>query len=157
MCAHTHTRTHTRTHTHTGKHTHTHVHPHTVCSDLTLENGAVRYLPAGRPDIESMAIHICNPGYRLSSPQVGNTRTCSMNGWTDQNFTCEREYIFHCCISSIAVYFHCCILQTLPHRLCNNNITDVAQLGSDVANATITYAYIKLSCIEPCSRHFNIM
>ena len=40
-------------------------------------------------DIGSVATHTCNPGYQLS-PQGEATRTCSTNGWSDQNFTCER-------------------------------------------------------------------
>jgi len=48
----------------------------------------VSYSQANR-DIESIATYTCDSGYRLSSPQTGRTRTCSINGWSDQNFTCE--------------------------------------------------------------------
>ena len=79
-------------HTHTHTHTHTHAHTLTVCPSLSLDNGDVSYSPANR-SIGSTATYTCNSGYQLSSPQDGDTRTCSMNGWSEQNFTCERgEY-----------------------------------------------------------------
>ena len=59
----------------------------TVCPSLSLANGDVSYSPTNR-DIGSVATYTCNPGYRLSSPQAGMTRICSVNGWSDQNFTC---------------------------------------------------------------------
>ena len=71
----------------------THIHAHSVCPSLSLDNGDVSYSPADR-GIGSVATYTCNPGYQLTSPQAGMTRTCSENGWSDQSFTCEqREYI----------------------------------------------------------------
>ena len=74
--------------------THAHTHTLTVCPSLSLDNGDVSYSPANR-SIGSIATYTCNPGYQLSSPQGGITRTCSMNGWSDLNFSCERgEYLW---------------------------------------------------------------
>ena len=103
-CTHTHIHTYTHhlwfnnletkcTYMHTHTHAHAHTHCITVCPSLSLANGNVSYSPADR-DIRSVATYTCNPGYRLSSPQAGMTRTCSVNGWSNQTFICERcEYI----------------------------------------------------------------
>jgi hypothetical protein len=79
--------THACTYTHTYMYMHTHI--HAVCPSLSLDNGDVRYSLASR-DIGSVATYTCDPGYRSSSPQAGMTRTCSVNGWSDLNFTCEQ-------------------------------------------------------------------
>ena len=71
-----------------------HTHTHTVCPSLSLANGDVRYLPANR-DIGSIATYTCNSGYQLTSPQVGMIRTCGVNGWSEQNFTCERSEYYN--------------------------------------------------------------
>ena len=113
LCTHTFTHAHMYVRTHTYIHTHiicgviilklyTHTHTHsytctctTVCPSLSLTNGDVSYSPAER-DIGSVATYTCNPGYRLSSPQAGKIRTCSVNGWSNQTFICERcEYILY--------------------------------------------------------------
>jgi hypothetical protein len=78
------------THTHTHAHTRTHTHTLSVCPPLSLVNADVSYSPENR-DIGSVATYACKPGYQPSSLQAGMTRTCSINGWSDQNFTCERE------------------------------------------------------------------
>ena len=64
-----------------------HTYTSTVCPSLSVANGDVSYSPANR-DIGSVATYTCNPGYHLTSPQAGMTRMCSVNGWSDQNFTC---------------------------------------------------------------------
>ena len=79
---------------HTHIHTYMHTHTHTVCPSLSLANGDVSYSPANR-DIGSVATYTCNPGYQLTSPQAGMIRTCSVNGWSDQNFTCERSEYYN--------------------------------------------------------------
>ena len=75
-------------------HTHT---TGTVCPALTLTNGAVSYsMPNGvERDIGSVATHTCNSGYRLevnNARAVGNTRTCSEDGWDGRNFTCGEWF-----------------------------------------------------------------
>ena len=63
---------------------------HTVCPSLSVDNGSVSYSPSNR-DIGSVATHTCNPGYQPSLLQAGVTRTCSTDGWSGQNFTCEQR------------------------------------------------------------------
>ena len=93
MYAHTHkpahTHAHARMHAHVHTHACTHTHTHTVCSLLCLENGDVTYSPTNR-DVGSVATHTCNSGYLLS-PQGGETRTCTSNGWDGQNVTCGEN------------------------------------------------------------------
>ena len=82
-------------------HMHTLTYSHAVCPSLSLANGDVSYSPANR-DIGSVATYTCNPGYRLTSPQAGMTRTCSINGWSSQTFTCGKVYsIGHACMKVI--------------------------------------------------------
>ena len=96
-------------------HAHTHTHSHAVCPSLSLANGDVSYLPADR-DIGSVATYTCNPGYRLTSPQTGMTRTCSINGWSSQTFTCGKVYsIGHACMKVILMSCYRSVMTLWSH------------------------------------------
>jgi len=70
-----------------------------VCSDLTLDNGAVSYEPDGsgvERGVGSVATHTCRIGFRLViagqntiAPQ--NTRTCNISGrWDNEDLECKK-------------------------------------------------------------------
>ena len=76
-------------HTHTLTHCDTHI--HTVCPALTLVSGTVSYSMENSNvvrDVGSVATHTCDPRFRLLTQGMGNTRTCNMSGWSDQDFMC---------------------------------------------------------------------
>ena len=57
-------------------------------SNLTLENGMVRYI-SEKTTLGSVAIFICNNDYRRN----GNAnRTCELSGWSGSNPTCGKKY-----------------------------------------------------------------
>ena len=72
--------------------THTLTYTYTVCPPLTLGNGTVSYsMEMGvERNVGSVATHTCISGYRLLMQDGGNTRTCNISGWSDQDFICGK-------------------------------------------------------------------
>ena len=143
------------------------MHAHSVCPSLSLDNGNVNYSQANR-DIGSVATYTCNPGYQLTSPQPGMTRTCSVNGWSNQPFTCERqcEYILVPCTWSIIViainnYYavHCCelikrtrsILNSIDHCSCPSNLAICLSLSTDKLSPIFRFYHCTILRF-PCER-----
>ena len=79
---------------HMYMHTYTYTHTllHTVCPPLTLGNGTVSYSTemGVERNVGSVATHTCISGYGLLMQDVGNTRTCNINGWSGQDFICRE-------------------------------------------------------------------
>ena len=66
-------------------------HAHTaVCPPLTLVNGIVSYsMEMGvEQNIGNVATHTCVSGYQLLPQGMGNTRICTISGWSGQDFMC---------------------------------------------------------------------
>ena len=58
------------------------------CPALSLDNGEITYSDRFAPG--SVATFTCNEGFRLDPPCT-NTRSCTMDGWTGFNYTCESK------------------------------------------------------------------
>ena len=68
----------------------THMHTRAVCPPLTLVNGIVSYsMEMGvEQNIGNVATHTCVSGYQLLPQGMGNTRICTISGWSGQDFMC---------------------------------------------------------------------
>ena len=75
--------------------THTLSLTHTVCPALSLDNGIVSHsVEMGvERNIGSVATHTCDSGFRLIPQGMGNTRTCSISGWSDPGFMCGEYFM----------------------------------------------------------------
>ena len=89
----------------------THMHTRTVCPPLTLVNGIVSYSMemGAEQNVGNVATHTCISGYQLLPQGMGNTRICTISGWSGQDFMCG-EY------ASILYYHYWGKPERAPHK-----------------------------------------